>query len=313
MKNQSVAKHFILFFLLSIYILSPVKSQDSTKFFQHSSEFNSKRFNSVLISEIGLYSATMIGLNEAWYKDYPRSSFHFFDDNEEWFLMDKAGHFCTAYYLGKLGKDVLRWSGVENKKAIIYGGSFGWMFLTSVEILDGFSTQWGFSTGDFAANAVGSALFIGQELGWKEQRINIKYSFHETEFPQYRKDQLGSTFAEHLIKDYNGQTYWLSANISSFLKDENKFPKWLNVAFGYGADGLLGARFNPEFNKQGIKNTSFERYRQYYFSLDVDLTRIKTKSKFLNTVFQTIGFIKFPAPALEFNKIDGVKVRGIYF
>ena len=28
------------------------------------------------------------------------------------------------------------------------------------------------------------------------------------------------------------------------IKKENKFPKWLNVAFGYGAYGMLGGTYN---------------------------------------------------------------------
>src|SRR3712207_8632374 len=30
-------------------------------------------------------------------------------------------------------------------------------------------------------------------------------------------DLYGSSFAERMIKDYNGQTYWLSANLKSFM------------------------------------------------------------------------------------------------
>ena len=52
---------------------------------------------------------------------------------------------------------------------------------------------------------------------------------------------------QQVLKDYNGQTYWLSANIWSFNKESN-FPRWLNVAFGYGADGMLYGENNPTNN-----------------------------------------------------------------
>ena len=106
-----------------------------------------------------------------------------------------------------------------------------------------------------------------------------------------------------ILKDYNGQIYWLSVNPSSFIKKENKFPKWLNVAFGYGANGMIGARYNNIIIEDSQGNvTMFNRYRQAYFSLDVDFNRIKTKSKFLKSVFTCINIIKIPFPNLELSE-----------
>lgn len=257
-------------------------------------------------SEAALYSASIIGLNELWYKDYPRSAFHFFDDSNEWLLMDKAGHVTTSYYVGRIGIGFMKWTGVSRKKAIWYGGMLGSLYQTSIEVLDGYSAEWGFSLPDFAANTAGSLLCIGQELAWDEQRMVLKYSFTQSDYSRYRPEILGENFQENFLKDYNGQTYWLSVNPYSFMSRESRFPKWLNVAIGYGADGMIGGDFNPPYMDAFGTQVYFERYRQFYLSLDVDLTRIKTKSKFLKTVFYAIGFIKIPAPALEFNKY-GVK------
>jgi len=43
----------------------------------------------------------------------------------------------------------------------------------------------------------------------------------------------------------------------------------LNIAFGYGAEGMLYGESNP--NNQFTQDP----YRQFYLSLDVDLTKIK--------------------------------------
>jgi hypothetical protein len=268
---------------------------------------NKKHLALVVGAEAVLYGGSLIGLNQLWYKDYPRSSFHFFNDNEEWLQMDKIGHFTTSYYVGRVGVGLLKWSGVERKKAIWYGGMLGSVYQSTIEILDGYSSEWGFSVGDFAANTAGSFLVVGQELAWNEQRIVLKYSFRQSEFAAYRPNVLGKNLQENLLKDYNGQTYWLSVNPSSFMSNETKFPKWLNVAFGYGADGMTGGNFNPPYIYGNGNQSHFERVRQYYLSFDVDLTRIKTKSKFLKTVFYTVGFIKIPAPSVEFSngKIKG--------
>jgi len=274
-------------------------------FAQHDT-LNLKRLKTVIIAESVGYTGVMLGLNQLWYKNEPRSSFHFFNDNKEWNQMDKIGHGTTAYYVGKAGYDVLKWSGVSRKKSIFYGGSLGLFFLTSVEIFDGYSSAWGFSWGDVAVNTAGSGLFIAQQLAWNEQRVLLKYSFHRSNYWQLRPKALGENITQNAIKDYNGQTYWLSINIASFLGKNNQFPKWLNLALGYGADGMLGA-----FNNNLFPN--YKRQRQYYISLDVDLTRIKTKSKFLNTVLGTFGFVKFPFPTIEFNTKGSTTFYGIYF
>ena len=273
----------------------------------NSDTLNKCRLRYAIISESALYATSIIGLNQLWYKDYPRSNFHFFNDNAEWGLMDKAGHGFTSYQLGQLGYNVLKWSGVDETKSTIYGGGLGTMFLTSVEILDGFSSAWGFSTGDFIANTSGSLLFIGQQAIWTEQRISLKYSFRQSKYSELRPDQLGENFLQNLIKDYNGQTYWISCNIASFIKKENKFPKWLGFAVGYGVDGLTGARNNR------IIDQYISRDRQFYISLDVDLLKIPTKNPLLKTIFKSFGFLKFPAPTLEFKNMNTVKLHGLYF
>src|SRR5574337_956548 len=39
-----------------------------------------------------VYGTSFIYLSEAWYKGYPRSAFHTFNDFGEWMQMDKIGH-----------------------------------------------------------------------------------------------------------------------------------------------------------------------------------------------------------------------------
>jgi uncharacterized protein YfiM (DUF2279 family) len=268
--------------------------------------FNKKRLLLVAGSEAALYSSSLIVLNEVWYKDYPKSSFHFFNDADEWKQMDKAGHVTTSYYLGRIGIAALKWSNVKRNKAIWYGGMLGFVYLGTVEMLDGYSAGWGFSAADLTANAAGSLLCIGQELAWDQQRITLKYSFMQSEYSVYRPNLLGKDLKENLLKDYNGQTYWLSINPSSFMSPDSRFPKWLNIAVGYGANGMTGGSFNPPYIDANGNQVRFERYRQYYLSLDVDLTRLPIKSKAWKVFATTIGFIKIPAPALEFNKY-GVK------
>ena len=312
MKNRITVLYVAAILFLLLQVTDSNGQSDTLKFYERAKSYQPHR-GWLIGSSLGIsYGASMTGLYSLWYKDYPMGNFHLFDDNEEWLQVDKVGHFASAYYLGKWGIDLFRWTGMERKKAILIGGSTGWVFLTTIELFDGFSDQWGFSVGDMAANTAGTALSIGQELLWDEQRLKLKFSFHQSDFAQYRPDQLGESFTENIFKDYNGQTYWISANIASFLKKETGFPKWLNLAFGYGAEGMTGARNNIISLKAG-DTTIFPRYRQYYLSPDIDLTRIPTRNKTLKTIFGVIGFLKVPAPALEFNGKGKVKMNWLYF
>jgi len=249
------------------------------------------------------YTASMIVLNELWYKDFPKSAFHFYNDNSSWMQVDKAGHALTAYQLGRYGYEVMRWTGVKEKSSIWIGGNLGLLFLTGVEVLDGFSDEWGFSYGDFLANAGGTALFIGQQLVWGEQRMSLKFSYSSSSYAQLRPETLGNGGLESVLKDYNGQTVWLSVNPSSFGPEKDRqFLPWLNVAIGYGANGMLGSDANPDTNDEGVSLPEIDPYRQYYLSLDLDLTKIKTNSHLLKTIFSVVGFLKIPAPALELSE-----------
>lgn len=225
-------------------------------------------------------------------------------------MMDKAGHSMTSYYVGKMGYDVLQSVDANRTVSLICGGGLGFIFLASVEVFDGFSAQWGASWGDLIANTSGTFLFVGQELLWKEQRFGLKYSFHQTSYSSIRPEVLGSNLVENMLKDYNGQTYWLTCNISSFLQNDKGFPKWINVALGYSADGMLGGYDN---NISGFTGVIPERLNQYYLSLDIALSKLPVKNKYLKKVCTVVDFIKIPFPAIELSSKNHWSVKPFYF
>lgn len=278
-------------------------------FLEPSDSLNKLRLTTLLITESTVATATLIGLETLWYNDYPKSSFHFINDNSEWLQMDKAGHVFSSYHIGRLGSDALKWSGANKKSQLIYGATLGFVFLNAVEVFDGYSSEWGASLGDVAANFSGTALYVSQELLWKEQKIIPKFSFHTTPYAAVRPNVLGKSLNEQILKDYNGQTYWLSANVHSFFKDDI-VPKWVNIAVGYGAEGMITGN-------EVLINTIFlpekSRTRQYYLSLDVDLSKIKTKSSVLRTIFSVLNTIKIPAPTFEINGRGITKWHIFYF
>jgi len=274
----------------------------------------------------------MVGLSQLWYSEFEQGPFRFYNDWGEWQHIDKAGHLFTTYVESRWAYEVFRWTGVKRKKAIWWGAGVGMLFQASVEVLDGFSEEWGFSIPDIAFNTLGSAAFVSQELLWQEQRISFKVSSSWETYPdvtvssingeaemtlrERANDLYGTFYVETFLKDYNRMTIWASANISSFLPENSRFPRWLNIAVGYGAANMYGGYDNEwttQDNDFELPTTAYPRYQQFYLSPDIDLTRIRTKSRGLKLLFGVLNTIKIPAPALELNSRGRFKFHGVYF
>lgn len=254
-----------------------------------------------------LYAGFLTAASQAWYKDMPRTRFHFFNDYNEWQQVDKAGHFWSAFHESRLAMQTLKWAGVPENSAIWWGSLAGILLQTPIEILDGYAVDYGASGGDLLANAAGSLVMLAQYKGWQEGKIMPKYSFHATRFARERPNVLGSNLPEQLLKDYNGQTYWLAVDVARFLPRTTKYPKWLNIAVGYGTEEMV---FNDiDTNQQA----GFRAYRQFYLAPDFNLSAIRTRSKFLKTAFFILNMVHLPAPALEFNQRRKFRLHALYF
>jgi hypothetical protein len=277
------------------------------------------------------YTGTLITLNQLWYKQYPRTSFHFFDDAHEWQQMDKAGHMFTTYFEAEWSYHIARWTGMRRQTSMWTGALVAVGLQATVEMLDGFSSKWGFSPYDFASNLAGSSLWIIQQSAWDEQRIKMKVSSTYRVYPadvvanssgasttiRERTDDLyGKNILQSFLKDYNAQTVWLSVNVHSFMKEESRFPRWLNMAIGYGAENMYGGfenRWELDGHTFELPEDQYPRYRQWYLSPDIDLSKINVRSKPLKTLLCMANILKFPAPALEINGNRGIRVRWIYY
>ena len=260
------------------------------------------------------YAGSYITLNKAWYNDFEKEPFHFFNDNAEWNQVDKVGHVWSTYQFGRWSSRMWQWAGLTQQQAALAGAAGGMLYQGIIEIQDAYSAEWGFSWGDMGANLAGAAIFAVQELTWKDQRIQLKMGYHPFNYPpalkNRRNELFGTSVPERILKDYNSQTYWLTANVSSFLP-ESTIPKWLNISVGYGAGGMYGGRINVWTDDEtGITYdyTHLPRIRRFYLSPDVDLTRLPVKSKLLKSVLFVVNSFRIPLPALELSngKISGV-------
>ena len=231
---------------------------------------------------------------------------------DEWKGIDKLGHFTSAFHLARVQSDLYQNAGYSRKSSAQISLACSFAYMSIIEVLDGFSDGWGFSVGDLCANTLGMSLFAVNEHTEKDNLVSVKMGFHQTKYAKYNPSILGENLLQQPLKDYNGQTYWLSLNIKECLKKESKFPPWLNIALGYGAEGMTGGDKNPDI-VDGKPIPHFNRYSQLYIAPDIDFSKIPVKGRGWKLLLRSLNFLKCPAPALEWNSENGFRGHFIYF
>ncbi|MBW7866752.1 MAG: DUF2279 domain-containing protein [Brumimicrobium sp.] len=299
--------------ILLILLLFSFSVGNAQKFFENDTVFNKKR--TIWVSSVvGTgWVGSIVGLQGVWYKDSWSNKMHIFNDSKEWRGMDKMGHAFTGNMIAKNMSALYRWSGLTRNQSLLIGSSISFGYMATLEILDGFSTNWGFSWSDIGANSLGIAWNVWQELAWQEERIKLKFSAHLSPYAKYRQEVLGSTFMQRILKDYNGQTYWLSISPGSFLSSSSRFPKWISFSFGYSIDQKLHGQADIyTYYSDNAPPKTFYAQSQFLFSLDIDFEKIPTKKKWLHVIFKAINHVKMPFPAMIVTG-KSVKVHPFYF
>src|SRR5579871_182973 len=134
-----------------------------------------------------LYAASLIWLSSAWYDSF--ISFHWFNDLFEWEYLDKLGHFYASFHLGlffyKIFGNVDNLNSAHQKKWICF---LGFAMLLPIEILDGFSLNYGASPADLLANGIGSIFCYTYVSVKAVSALLPKFSFHTTSLSLIRPD-----------------------------------------------------------------------------------------------------------------------------
>ncbi len=260
-----------------------------------------------------VYGTIMIFLCIIWYKGIFKGSFTFFDDSQEWLQMDKAGHFFASFHVSRWLIQILTWQKVDYKSAVKIGVWGGMIFVTPIEVLDGFSQAYGFSWTDVLANLCGCLFLLIQLSLFNKMRFLPKFSFYLSPFAAIRKEMLGNFLLSNIVKDYNGQTYWLSFSPNMFLK-KRLFPEWLLISVGYGVDNVLGGHDNIWQKDQLIFDYShLQRTRQVYFSFDITLQHLKFENRVMKFVRLAFSCLKMPFPSIVFSQEKGFYISYLGF
>lgn len=268
------------------------------------------------------YTAVGTGLYFSWYRQFDQEAFHFFDDLPEWLQMDKAGHVYSAYIQSHMVYGVSKWAGYSDDKALLISSLSSLAGQLTIEVMDGFSSEWGFSWTDLGSNVLGTSLFHFQQKHWKEQKVRMKMSYWPIDYERSflpstssngrsslflrSQDLYGQGALERFLKDYNGQTIWISTNLRNIIPYD-QIPSWLAVSCGYSAKNLYGGRDNKwtkDEDTYQLSNLAYPRTRQFIVALDYDLQKIRTKSRFVSSLLGFLNIFKWPAPAISYNAQD---------
>lgn len=232
-----------------------------------------------------LYAAlgtSFIGLNELWYKSYKSASFHVFNDSKEWYQMDKLGHLYSCFHITTMGLEMpAQHIGQKTLNTVS-----GLLFLSGIEVLDAYSTGWGFSKSDMLANVLGCASAIALHKSIAHQMLYFKFGYWPSPYADQNPKLLGQNGFTRILKDYNGQSYWLSCSL------KYKFwPKWLALSLGYGITGFIHAYPDTLHSK-----------RLFKCSIDFNPNAIKSSKGWLKPIKWIFKYVKFPFPSLAFNE-----------
>lgn len=243
-------------------------------------------------------SGVYIAHIEPWWSG-KKEGFRFKNDwyGNFWREQDKLGHIYGNILLTRFTAATFQFAGVSRRKALWTGFGVSTAFYTALELTDAGFADWGFSLPDYVANLIGAGYPLAQEY-WKPlQHFNLKWSYW---FSQYYDQPVSPNrrFRDYqpytyISGDYDGMSFWLSANINELLpaSAEKYWPDWLAIAVGYGAKNLPQSNPDP-------------KYRELYFALDYNLEARPGEAAWQKMLKSTLNIFHFPSPGIRITR-DG--------
>ncbi len=247
-----------------------------------------------LAASLAVVGSSIAGVHliqyNSWWKDQ-RGDFHLYDDPDYEKNFDKVGHAFGGYVTSFFFDEAYSWAGFSKEQSVFLGAASSLLFELYVEIEDGFARDWGFSQGDMKANMAGSAFYVIRNTIPIMKNFDYKWSYIPTP-----KNPDPNAHQVNIIDDYQGQSYWVTANINGLLPRsmQGVVPEWLNLAFGVGGYSLDAPTVPGD-------DPYKDRKVAYYIGIDYDMEKIIPESSigFLNFIRRGMKYIHFPAPAFR--------------
>jgi hypothetical protein len=252
---------------------------------------NKQKISIVRLGIVSGVSLSILGglyyrMKTAWWND-GNARFHIYYNYTYIDNVDKIGHlyggalFTECFGLG------LKWSGLDDESSLLYGAFLSSLVYTGIEMKDGFAPDWGFDPVDLGGSLIGAFYpYIQKKIPFLES-FNLKYSYYPSNSDYFKRMNAASKNNQFFNDDYEGQTFWLTANIKNLLPDkiDSFMPDFLNIACGVSVENLS----DPN-----------NKHRVYVISPDIDLVKLfKPDSEFLKALLRLFNYIHIPLPALR--------------
>jgi hypothetical protein len=243
---------------------------------------------------IGVFTGMHIYYKNTWWKDQ-RRFFKFAEDGYYAKDVDKISHVYTANVFTELTAAGYEWAGLPPDKALLWGAVTALAYETYIEINDGFAPIWGFDWSDMGANIAGALYPFLQNEVPVLKNFTFKWSFKPNWLIKKTENPAD------LLDDYSNMTFWLGISPKELLPKSlaKHYPAFLGIA--------VGLSLRDASHKTG----GTIAFREWYLSLDYDLTKLPGDSKFLKKLKKILNFYHFPAPAVRVSP-SGIWY-GLYF
>jgi len=266
-----------------------------------------KEVNYPILAGVGLsYAFIYYQINEyyknTWWKEdsnyYYDGSFHVVNDSKYALGIDKIGHvYGTALISHFLSAGLL--AANLDQEMSVWLGAFGGLGLQLyTEIQDGFAPidketgepKWGFSPGDAIADVIGAGYFVARYYYPYLNNFQLRASYYPSEAMIN-----GEKPDNNIADDYDGQKMWLAFRMKNLLPSSiaEYWPSFLMLSAGYAVSGI-----GDNANENGLQQS-------YYIAFDFDASVIPLHGEFWEFIKNTLNYIHFPMPGIEFSQ-DGV-------
>ena len=285
----------------------------SINFIQKNDPFKSE-INYPILAGVGLsYSYIIYQINNYyentwWKKDSNyiyNSKFNIVNDGTYARNIDKYGHALGTALISHFISAGFEAANIEEETCVWLGAIGGLGMQMYVEIKDGYSPidrisgkpKWGFSPGDAVSDFLGASYFVARYYFPELNNYQLRFSY----FPS--KDMLdGKKPDNNFSDDYEGQKMWLSLRMKNLLPHNisEYWPSFLMLSLGYFVSGI------GDYSSK----KSIETY--YYLAFDIDAETIPLYGNFWSFVKNTLNYIHFPMPGIQFSK-NGISLALIIY
>jgi len=259
-----------------------------------------KRFRTGLLIS-GFTLGTALYGAVAWWDD---STSNFQMRHERWFEedtpnggADKLGHAFSFYVSTRLMTSGFQWAGHDKHQAVQIAGLTSAILSLGVEVFDGFTQEYGFSSEDLIMNlgGIGVASLLENYPAWDEV-IDVRLQYWPSDDARRLKEY-------DVVADYSGQTYLLIAKASGIpVLRQNQWLRYLELAVGYGTRGYqptdgTGTQPTERNLYYGLSLNLSQILNDWVFKPD-DSTLAHRKSNMQNITQGVLEYLQMPGTAL---------------